>query len=67
MGSCFLQRYLCLLHKSDNEQHLRHVLACTVGFFPSVHLRYMSNSRWEVFSWQGTFAPWVVIAVQALS
>lgn len=34
MGSCFLQCYLRLLHKSDNEQHLWHVLACALVVFP---------------------------------
>lgn len=42
MGSCFQQCYLRLLHKSDNEQHLRHVLACTVVvFFFPLHISVM--------------------------
>lgn len=35
-------------------------------FFPSVHPSRMSSSRWEVFCWQGAFAPQAAIAAQAL-
>lgn len=65
--ACNNSGYLCLLHKGGNEQHLWHLLACAVVFFfPSVHPSRMSSSRWEVFCWQGAFAPQAAIAVQAL-
>lgn len=41
-------------------------MACAAVFPPPVHVRHTSNTRWELFPEQDTFAPQVVKAVQAV-